>query len=96
MKLTGIRITLRNEEKLKAFVGATFDDCFVVHNIKIVRGKEGLLLCMPTRKTPSGAMRDIAHPVHSQFRAYLEGEIFSAYEKELAVEELRHLQSTAA
>lgn len=84
MEITEIRITLRNEEKLKAFVTVTFDKCFAVRNMKIVRGERGLMLCMPSRKLPDGTFKDVAHPINSDFRACLEKQIFAAYDGEVS------------
>lgn len=83
MEITEIRVTLRNEEKLKAFVTVTFDKCFAVRNMKIVDGEKGPMLCMPSRKLPDGTFKDVAHPINADFRAYLEKKIFVAYEEEI-------------
>jgi stage V sporulation protein G len=83
LEITEIRVTLRGEEKLKAFVTVTFDKCFAVRNMKIVHGEEGLMLCMPSRKLPDGTFKDVAHPINAEFRSYLEKRIFSVYEDEL-------------
>lgn len=83
MEITEIRVTLRNEEKLKAFVTVTFDKCFAVRNMKIVDGEKGPMLCMPSRKLPDGTFKDVAHPINADFRSYLEKQIFAAYEEEV-------------
>ena len=83
MEITEIRVHLREEDKLKAFVTVTFDSCFVVRNMKIIEGNKGLLLCMPSRKLPNGTYKDIAHPITVEFRSFLEGRIMSAYEDEV-------------
>lgn len=83
MEITEIRITVRNEDRLKAFVTVTFDKCFAVRNMKIVQGDKGLMLCMPSRKLPDGTFKDVAHPINAEFRAYLEKQVFAAYQKEL-------------
>lgn len=83
MEITEIRVHLRDEEKLKAFVTVTFDSCFVVCNMKIIQGTKGLLLCMPSRKLPDGAYKDVAHPIHAEFRKVLEDRILAAYRREL-------------
>ncbi|MBI4397328.1 MAG: septation protein SpoVG family protein [Elusimicrobia bacterium] len=83
MEITEVRVTLRNEEKLKAFVTVTFDKCFAVRNMKIVQGDKGPMLCMPSRKLPDGTFKDVAHPINAEFRAYLEKQIFNAYEEEM-------------
>ena len=82
MEITEIRVHLRNEEKLKAFVTVTFDACFVVRNMKIIEGNKGLILCMPSRKLPNGSYKDIAHPITMEFRKFLEDKIMAAYEEE--------------
>jgi stage V sporulation protein G len=83
MEITEIRVHLRDEEKLKAFVTVTFDNCFVVRNMKIIDGNKGLLLCMPSRKLPNGTYKDIAHPITVDFRSFLEQKILAAYQDEL-------------
>jgi stage V sporulation protein G len=84
MKITEIKIHLMNEERLKAFANVTFDDSFVVRNMKIVSGDKGAFLCMPSRKLPDGSHKDMAHPINQDFRKYLEDEIIKAYKDELA------------
>ncbi|MBD3378769.1 hypothetical protein GF406_27325 [candidate division KSB1 bacterium] len=81
MEITEISIRLRNEKKLKAFVNITFDNIFAVKGLKIIQSKDGLLLCMPSRKSDDGAQRDIAHPISKQFRSHLEDEIFAEYNR---------------
>ncbi|MFA6029760.1 MAG: SpoVG family protein [Elusimicrobiota bacterium] len=83
MEITEIRVHIREEDKLKAFVTVTFDGCFVVRNMKIVEGSKGLLLCMPSRKLPNGAYKDIAHPISMEFRKLLEDKVMAAYQEEL-------------
>jgi stage V sporulation protein G len=83
LEITEIRVTLRSEDKLKAFVTVTFDRCFAVRNMKIVQGEEGLMLCMPSRKLPDGTFKDVAHPINAEFRTYLEKKIFIAYQEEV-------------
>ena len=64
MKITEIRIHLMGEERLKAFASVTFDDSFVVRNMKIVQGGKGVFLCMPSRKLPDGSHKDMVHPIN--------------------------------
>ena len=82
MEITEVRVHLRNEEKLKAFVTITFDRCFVVRNVKVIAGDEGLILCMPSRKMPDGSFKDVAHPISVEFRSLLEKKVFACYEEE--------------
>jgi stage V sporulation protein G len=83
MEITEIRIHLMNEERLKAFASVTFNNCFVVRNMKVVQGNKGVFLCMPSRKLPDGSHKDMVHPITQQFRKYLEDEVLTAYNKEL-------------
>lgn len=81
MQITDIRIRrVSSEGKLKAYVTVTFDDCFVVHNVKIIEGKSGVFIAMPSRKTKTGEYKDVAHPIHSDFRNELQSRILEAYE----------------
>ena len=83
MKVTDIRIRLiENEDsKLKAVASVTFDESIVVHDIKIVQGKEGYFVSMPSKKTPDGEYRDLVHPINTETREYLVSELLKAYEK---------------
>jgi stage V sporulation protein G len=80
MQITDIRVRkLTGEGKLKAYVTVTFDDCFVVHNVKIIEGKSGIFIAMPSRKTRAGEYKDVAHPIHPEFRAELQQKILDKY-----------------
>ena len=68
------------EGKLKAYATVTFDDCFVLHNVKLIEGEKGIFVAMPSRRTKTGAYKDIAHPITPEFRSALEEKILSAYE----------------
>lgn len=82
MELTDVRVRrVTAEGKLRAYVTVTFDDCFVVHNIKVIEGKGGMFIAMPSRKTKTGDYKDIAHPIHPDFRARLQADILAAYSK---------------
>jgi len=82
MDITEVRIHLRNEARLKAFATVTFDNAFVVHNMKVVNGNNGLIVCMPSRKIKDGTYKDIAHPINNEFRGKLEQLILKEYENE--------------
>ena len=71
------------EDRLKAFASVTFDDSFVVRNMKVVEGTKGVFLCMPSRKLPDGTHKDMVHPINQEFREYLEENVLKAYEEEL-------------
>ncbi len=81
MQITEIRIRkVSAEGKLKAYVTVTFDNCFVVHNVKIIEGKTGLFIAMPSRKTSTGDYKDVAHPISPEFRTELQDKILAEYE----------------
>jgi len=80
MKITDIRVKkVQGEGKLKAYVSVTFDECFVVHNMKVIDGKSGVFVAMPSRKTNKGEFKDVAHPITVDFRAALQDSILEAY-----------------
>lgn len=83
MEITEVRVSPRNEERLKAYVTVTLDDSFVVRHIRIVKTEKGLLVSMPSRKLPDGTHKDIAHPITQEFRKKLEVKILSGYEDAL-------------
>lgn len=83
MEITEVRVSLRNEERLKAYVTVTFDDCFVVRHIRVVKTEKGLLVSMPSRKLPDGTHKDIAHPINQDFRKKLEDKVLAVYEEDL-------------
>lgn len=83
MKVTEVKIFPINEDRLKAYVSITFDDCFVVRDLKIIQGPNGLFVAMPSKKRKDGQFRDIAHPLNKETRNEIEDLIFEAYKKEL-------------
>ena len=85
MNITDVRIRRIEEEgRLKAVVSVTFDGEFVVHDMKIIEGDNGLFVAMPSRKSSDGVYRDIAHPINSQMRGVLQEAILERYQQELA------------
>ena len=87
MKITDVRVRKISEEgKMKAIVSVTFDDEFVVHDIKIIDGQNGLFIAMPSRKMADGEFRDIAHPINATTRQKIQEAVFAEYEKSLATE----------
>ncbi|MGI6588130.1 MAG: septation regulator SpoVG [Peptococcia bacterium] len=82
VNITDIRIRKINYEgRMKAVVSITFDDSFVVHDIKVVEGNNGLFVAMPSRKMPDGEYRDIAHPISSDAREVIQSAVLKAYEE---------------
>jgi len=88
MNITEVRVFLKEEEKLKAYAAMTFDDVFVVHNLRIVKGEKGLMVCMPSKKNNDGTFKDIAHPISNGFRHKIEEIVLEAYEKKLSEAEV--------
>lgn len=87
MQITEIKVHLTQEERLKAFVSVTFDNCFAVRNMKVIEGNKGLILCMPSRKAADESYKDLAHPITQEFRTYLENTILQAYHAEVEAQE---------
>ena len=83
MKITDVRIRLvtKEDSKLKAVATITIDECFVVHDIKVIEGKEGYFIQMPSKKTPDGEYRDIVHPINTETREKIIEEVLKVYEK---------------
>lgn len=87
MKVTDVRVRKVTEEsKMKGIVSVTFDNEFVVHDIKIIEGQNGLFIAMPSRKMPDGEFRDIAHPINAETRKKIQDAILEEYERVLASE----------
>ncbi len=90
MNITEVRIRLvkKDEGKMRAVASITIDDCFVIHDIKIIRGNrsdgEDCFIAMPSKKTPDGEFKDIVHPLNTDTREMLSKVILAEYEKELA------------
>ncbi len=88
MEITDIRVKkVASEGKMKAIASVTFDNAFVVHDIKIIEGQEKLFTAMPSRKTPENEFKDIAHPINSEMRTLLENAIIEKYNEALLSEE---------
>ena len=90
MTITDVRVRLVDKEglNLKATASVTFDNAFVVHDIKVIEGREGLFIAMPPRKVPNGTYRDVAHPINTEARADIEEKVYKAYEA--AVEDAKN------
>lgn len=82
MDITEVRVFPVNEDKLKAYATVTFDDCFVVRDLKVINGNSGLFVAMPSKKRKDGTFKDIAHPLNNEFRAKIEQVVLDAYENE--------------
>jgi stage V sporulation protein G len=88
MEITDIRVRkVSGEGKLKAYVTITFDNCFVVHNVKIIEGKTGVFIAMPSRKTRAGDYKDVAHPITPEFRADMQNKILDKYDSGAVIDD---------
>lgn len=88
MQVTDVRVRkLTKEGKMRAVVSVTFDNEFVVHDIKVIEGEKGLFIAMPSKKATDGEYRDIAHPINSETRDKLQQIILEKYEESLTEEE---------
>lgn len=84
MQITDIRVRVVSKEaKMKAVASVTFDEAFVVHDIKIIEGEKGLFIAMPSKKTPDGEYRDIAHPINGDMRGMLQDAILEQFQQAL-------------
>ena len=81
MKITNVRVRVVEKEnsKMRGFASVTLDDMFAVHDIRILEGDNGLFIAMPSRKTPVGEYKDIAHPINQEVRTMFEKAILDAY-----------------
>lgn len=98
MEITDIRVFPVDEEKLKAFVTVVFDRCFVVSDIKVINGPNGLFISMPSKRRKNGTFKDVAHPLNSETRRMMEEKILTRYEQALATapaREARHPREAA-
>ena len=93
MEITDVRIKrVESPGKLKAYVSVTFDDCFVVHNLKVIAGQSGVFIAMPSRRTKTGEYKDIAHPISPAFRQKVQERILAEYDAGTAAGESVEVQ----
>jgi stage V sporulation protein G len=81
MEITEVKVFPIQEEKLKAFVSIVFDHCFMVNDIKIIQGKDGLFISMPSRKKKNGEFKDVAHPLNNETRRMIEDKVLAEYDR---------------
>lgn len=83
MNITDVRVRIvkNDTSKVKASASITFDDCFVVHDIKIIEGTDGYFMSMPSRKTPDGEYKDIVHPLNTETREKIRDLVLNAFEE---------------
>ena len=85
MKITSVnvRVTEKEDSRMKGIASVLLDDCFAIHDIRIIEGDKGLFIAMPSRKTATGGYRDIAHPITPECRQIFEEAVIEAYKKEV-------------
>ncbi|XMB71586.1 septation regulator SpoVG [Mycoplasmatota bacterium WC30] len=80
MKITEVRAKrIDGDNRLVGIAAITIDNCFVVHELRIIEGKNGLFVAMPSRKMPNGDYKDVAHPINSETRAMIEQTVLEIY-----------------
>jgi stage V sporulation protein G len=82
MEITEVKVFPVNEERLKAYATITFDNCFIIRDLKIINGNNGLFIAMPSKKRKDGTYRDTAHPLNNETREMIQKSILSKYEEE--------------
>lgn len=84
MEVTDVRLrTVKSESRMKAISSITLDDEFVIHDIRVIDGNSGLFVAMPSKRTPDGEFRDIAHPINSNMRTKIQDAVLAKYEQTL-------------
>ncbi|HUT83975.1 MAG TPA: septation regulator SpoVG [Thermodesulfobacteriota bacterium] len=81
MEITEAKVFPINEEKLKAYASITFDNCFVVRNLKVINGNNGLFVAMPSVKRKDGTYQDTAHPLNNEMRKMIETKVLDEYNR---------------
>ena len=84
MIVTDVRVRkITQEGKMRAIVSVTFNEKFVVHDVRVIEGNNGLFVAMPSKRTPNGEFRDIAHPINSETREIIQESVLEVYNREL-------------
>lgn len=96
MKITDVRLRKVNNQdtRMKALVSITFEGSFVIHDLRVIEGNNGLFVAMPSKRTPDGEFRDIAHPINSDMRQHVQEEIMRVYEETEDVQETKEADSS--
>lgn len=85
MEITDVRLRRVNSEgRMKAIASITIDDEFVVHDIRVIDGNNGMFVAMPSKRTPDGEFRDIAHPISSMTREKIQSAVLQEYDNAAA------------
>ena len=84
MEITDVRLRkIETERKLRAYVSITFDDSFVVHDLRVIDGTKGMFVAMPSKRLPNGDHKDIAHPINTEIREKIQNAVLDVYDREL-------------
>lgn len=84
MEITDVRLRrIETEGKLRAYVSITFDDSFVVHDLRVIDGNKGMFVAMPSKRLPNGDHKDIAHPINTEIREKIQNAVLEVYQKEV-------------
>lgn len=84
MEVTDVRIRKKTQEgKMRAIVSITLSENFVIHDVRVIEGNNGLFVAMPSKRTPSGEFRDIAHPINPGARAMIQEAVLEVYQREV-------------
>ena len=83
MEVTEVKVFPVNEDKLKAYATITFDNCFIVRDLKVIHGQSGLFVAMPSKKRKDGTYKDTAHPINTETRTMIETKVLDEYDREL-------------
>lgn len=82
MKVTDVRLRkIQTDGRMKALVSITLDESFVVHDLRVIEGNSGLFVAMPSKRTPDGEFRDIAHPINSEMRQEIQDAVMKVYDE---------------
>ncbi|MEX6013132.1 septation regulator SpoVG [Mammaliicoccus sciuri] len=82
MKVTDVRLRkIQTDGRMKALVSITLDDAFVIHDLRVIEGNSGLFVAMPSKRTPDGEFRDIAHPINSEMRQEIQEAVMKVYDE---------------
>ena len=87
MEITEIKVFPVEEEKLKAFVSIVLDHCFMVNDIKVIQGRDGFFISMPSRRKRNGRFKDVAHPLNNETRRMIEDQILAQYDRAISGDE---------
>ena len=98
MNITQVKVFPVSEEKLKAYVSIVLDECFLVSDLKVIQGPNGLFISMPSKRKKNGEFKDVAHPLNRETRERMEKRILEEYErvKVESAESVRGLEPAAA